>query len=83
MVESALILLTLVSMILFILDMGRILMMQQYLTERARATVRKAVVNNWDAAATKNYLVYGSTTAPVKYLVISISDPTKPQTVNE
>ena len=25
----------------------------------------------------------GSTTAPVKYLVISISDPTKPQTVNE
>jgi Flp pilus assembly protein TadG len=64
MVESALILLTLVSMILFILDMGRILMMQQYLTERARATVRKAVVNNWDAAATKNYLVYGSTTAP-------------------
>lgn len=64
MVEAALILLTLLSMILFILDMGRILLMQQYLTERTRATVRKAVVNNWDAAAAKNYLVFNSTTAP-------------------
>jgi Flp pilus assembly protein TadG len=64
MLETALVLLTLLFMIIFIMDMGRILLMQQYITERARATVRSAVVNNWDATATKNYLVYNSTTAP-------------------
>ena len=63
-VESALVMLTLLGMIIFILDMGRILLVQQYITERARATVRNAVVNNWDATSTKNYLVYNSTTAP-------------------
>jgi hypothetical protein len=52
------------GMILFIMDMGRILLIQQFITERARAAVRSAVVNNWDATATKNYLVYNSTTAP-------------------
>jgi Flp pilus assembly protein TadG len=62
--ETALVLLTLLSMIIFIMDMGRILLMQQFLSERVRATVRNAVVNNWDATATSNYLVYNSTTAP-------------------
>lgn len=62
--ETALVLLTVVGMILFIMDIGRILLMQQFITERARNTVRNAVVNNWDATATKNYLVYNSTTAP-------------------
>jgi Flp pilus assembly protein TadG len=62
--ESALVLLTILGMVLFIMDMGRILLIQQFITERARATVRSAVVNNWTAAATKNYLVYNSTTAP-------------------
>ncbi len=62
--ESALVLLTLLGMFLFIMDMGRILLIQQFITERARATVRSAVVNNWTAAATQNYLVYNSTTAP-------------------
>jgi hypothetical protein len=52
------------GMILFIMDIGRILLIQQFITERARATVRSAVVNNWSAAAIKNYLVYNSTTAP-------------------
>ena len=64
MVEMALVLLTLLSMILFILDMGRILLIQQYITERARATVRQAAVNNWSATSAQNYLVYNSTTAP-------------------
>jgi hypothetical protein len=64
MVETALVLLTFVGMIIFIMDMGRILLMQQFICERARATVRDAVVNNWDATATKNYLVYNSATAP-------------------
>jgi Flp pilus assembly protein TadG len=62
--ESALVLLTMLGMILFIMDMGRILLIQQFITERARAAVRSAVVNNWSATATKNYLVYNSTTAP-------------------
>ncbi|HEY2842390.1 MAG TPA: TadE family protein [Bryobacteraceae bacterium] len=64
MVESALVLLTLLSMILFIVDMGRILLIQQYITERARATVRMAVVNSWDSTKAANYLVYNSITAP-------------------
>jgi Flp pilus assembly protein TadG len=64
MLETALVLLTLLFMVIFIMDMGRILLMQQYITERARATVRNAVVNNWDATKTKNFLVYNSTTAP-------------------
>jgi hypothetical protein len=63
-VESALVLLTLMAMILFIMDMGRILLMQEYIAERTRLTVRNAVVNNWTATATKNFLVYNSTTAP-------------------
>ena len=64
MVESALVLLTLIGMIIFILDMGRMLLMQQFIVERTRATVRSAVVNNWNEAATRNYLVYNTTTAP-------------------
>ena len=63
-VESALVLLTFLAMMIFIMDMGRILLIQQFISERARATVRNAVVNNWDATATKNFLVYNSTTAP-------------------
>ncbi len=62
--ESALVFLTMMGMLLFILDMGRILLIQQFITERTRAAVRGAVVNNWTAAQVKNYLVYNSTTAP-------------------
>jgi Flp pilus assembly protein TadG len=64
MVETALVLITLLSMILFILDMGRVLLLQQFITERAREGVRYAVVNNWDQTDVQNYIVYGSTTAP-------------------
>ena len=63
-VETALILLTLIGMIIFIMDMGRILLMQQYITERARTTVRSAVVNSWTATQAKNYLVYNTITTP-------------------
>jgi len=38
--------------------------MQQYITERTRATVRSAVVNSWTATQAKNYLVYNSITSP-------------------
>jgi hypothetical protein len=64
MVETALVMITVLAMIIFAMDMGRILLLQQFISERARATVRSAVVNNWDATATKNYLVYNSATAP-------------------
>src|SRR5260370_3081346 len=64
MLETALILTTALSMILFIVDMGRILLWQQFIVERARVGARNAVVNNWDSTAVKNYVVYGSTTAP-------------------
>ena len=46
MVETVLVLLTVMGMTIFIMDMGRILLVQQYTSERARVTVRKAVVNN-------------------------------------
>jgi hypothetical protein len=38
--------------------------MQQFITDRARTTVRAAVVNNWTAADVQNYLCYNSTSAP-------------------
>ena len=63
-VESALVLITMLGMILFIMDMGRMLLMQQYITERTRATVRAAVVNNWTATQVANFLVYNNITAP-------------------
>jgi Flp pilus assembly protein TadG len=64
MLEIALVFLTLISMVIFILDMGRVILMEEFITERTRATVRAAVVNNWDSTAAKNYLVYNSTTSP-------------------
>jgi hypothetical protein len=59
-VETALILVTNLSMILFILDMGRILLTEQFIAERARVGVRSAVVNNWSATQVANFVVYGS-----------------------
>lgn len=60
-VETALVVLTVISMILFVMEMGRILLVQQFIGERARATARAAVVNSWTAAQVQNYLVYNST----------------------
>ncbi len=64
MLETALVLITVVGMIIFIMDMGRMLLIQQFITERARVTVRAAVVNNWTAAQAANFLCYNSTSAP-------------------
>jgi len=63
-VETALVFTSALAMIVFIVDMGRILLTQQFIAERARVGVRNAVVNNWDSTAVANYVVYGSTTAP-------------------
>ena len=64
MVETALVLATMVGMLIFILDMGRILLLQQWVGERARVTARVASVSNWSSTNIANYLVYNSTTAP-------------------
>jgi Flp pilus assembly protein TadG len=64
MVESALVLTAILCMIIFILDMGRLLLTQQFISERARATARAAAVRNWTAAEAANYLVFNSSTAP-------------------
>jgi Flp pilus assembly protein TadG len=63
-VETALVFTAALAMILFIVDMGRILLTQQYISQRAQVAVRSAVVNDWTAADVQNYVVYGSTTAP-------------------
>jgi len=63
-VEAALVLVTLITMIVFIVDMGRMLLVQQFIAERARVAVRAAVVNNWDSTAVSNFLCYNNTSAP-------------------
>lgn len=57
-VEGAFVLLLTFSMLIFIIDMGRFLLIQEYIAERARMTVRKAAVNNWTTTQVKNFLVY-------------------------
>jgi len=63
-VESALVLVTLLSTILFIMDIGRLMLFQQFYTERARAAVRQAVVNNWSSTDVANFVAYNTTTPP-------------------
>jgi len=63
-VETSLVLMTMLGMILFIVDMGRVLLTQQYATDRARVAVRNAVVNAWSTSDIQNYVVYGTTAAP-------------------
>lgn len=62
-VETALVLVTMLSMLLFVVDMGRILLTEQFITERARTTLRQAVVSNWTTTQMQNVLCYNSTTA--------------------
>ena len=63
-VESTLVLLTIIGMIVFVMDMGRILLVQQFIVERAQATVRSAAVNNWTSAQVANFFCYDNATAP-------------------
>ena len=55
--------LTAFSMGLFVLDMGRFLLINEYIAERARQTVRQAAVHNWSTNQVKNYLVYNVASA--------------------
>jgi len=61
--ESALVLLTLLTSILFVTDVGRLMLFQQFYEERARTGVRSAIVNNWTNSQLQNFIVYGTTTA--------------------
>src|SRR5260370_20678572 len=65
-VEASLAMMPLLCTILFIADLGRMLVTEQYVTERARAGLRQAVVSTWynDSTSLKNYICYNSTTAP-------------------
>ena len=59
-VESSLIFLVLMMTLIFVIDMGRMLVIQRFINERVRQTARKAAVNNWTSTQVKNYLVYGT-----------------------
>ncbi|MEP6534062.1 MAG: hypothetical protein ABJF23_02000 [Bryobacteraceae bacterium] len=63
-IESSFTFLITISLILFIMDVGRFLLTQQYVAERVRLVARLAVVNDWDAPSIQNYLCYGTITAP-------------------
>lgn len=62
--EGALILLTLLTMIVFVVEIGRMLLFQQMFTERAREGARAAIVTAYDTTTVKNYVLYNSATAP-------------------
>ena len=62
--EGALVFGTLLTMILFIVEMGRLLTYQQLFTERARAGARAAIVSTYSASTVQNYVLYNSATAP-------------------
>ncbi len=62
--EGALVMSTAMFMIIFVMEMGRFLMIQQWTSERARTVARMAAVNNWDQTAVGNVVCYNSTTAP-------------------
>ena len=62
--EGALVLPTLLITILFVVEMGRMMLFQQLFTERARAGARNAAVTSFDTTSIKNYVLYNSATAP-------------------
>ena len=62
--ESSLVLTTLLLMLIGIVDFGQFLFFHQVLTDRARAGARYAAVNPYDATSIQNVVVYNSPTAP-------------------
>jgi hypothetical protein len=63
-VEGAFVIAALLGMIVFIVDLGRALMFEQFYLERAREGARWATVNSWDTSAVRNHVCYNSSTAP-------------------
>lgn len=64
--ETSLVFIAVISMLLFIVDMGRLLFLQQYFTERTRAGARWAAVNapsGVTAAEVKAYVCFNDSAA--------------------
>jgi TadE-like protein len=64
MVESALVFLATLLIIIGIMDFGQVLMTIQMSNERARAGARWASTHTADVQKIKNYVAYGTETAP-------------------
>lgn len=62
MIEGSLVFLTLICMILFVVDIGRLLFYKHYFTERAQVGARWASVNSQNATNVKNVVCYNATT---------------------
>ena len=62
--ETSLVLSTLLLMLIGIVDFGQFLFFHQVLTDRARAGARYAAVNPYDAASIQNVVVFNSPAAP-------------------
>ncbi len=63
-VEAALVLLVLLTLVFGILDFGQLLLFHQGLTERAGAGARYAVAHTFDPQAITNVVLYNSPTPP-------------------
>jgi Flp pilus assembly protein TadG len=63
-IETSLVLLTLLLMLIGIVDFGQFLFFHEALTDRARAGARYAAVNPYNATSIQNFVVYNSATAP-------------------
>ena len=63
-VESALVLVSLLAMLLFLLDTSRYLFLSQYLDERASATARLAAMRGWTQSDVQNYFCYNRIDEP-------------------
>ena len=57
-VETALIFMAVLGTVVFILDIGHLTLMENFITERTREAARNAAVNNWTSSQVANYLVY-------------------------
>jgi len=57
-VESSVVLLTFLVILIMLMDAGQILFFHQFLSDRARAGARYAVVHTFNAATVKNVVVY-------------------------
>lgn len=63
-VESAFVLLVLLTTLIGIFDLGQVLFIHQSFVERVRHAARYAVVNSYDPVAFKNMVLYRQTTVP-------------------
>lgn len=64
MLESSLVLLVFLTLLIAAFDMGQFLFLHHALAERLRSSLRYAIVNDYDATAIQNMVLYGQTSAP-------------------